>query len=158
MHSINNTNDKMTNNNPLIPDVPFHPGPVYRPPPKPIKQITTHAQSAQSSSIQLVTENSWKNRNRNKKTNHMHTKDLMHSINNTNDKMTNNNPLIQDVPFHPGPVYRPPPKPIKQITTHAQIIILILILILKKIPHFKKALCVKCFKDWTSHFFRNQKN
>ena len=48
------------------------------------------------------------------KTNHVHTKDLMHSINNVSGKMTNNNPLIPDVPFHPGSVYRPPPKPIKQ--------------------------------------------
>ena len=44
----------------------------------------------------------------------MHTKDLMPSINNISGRMTNNNPLIPDVPFHPGPVYRPPPKPIKQ--------------------------------------------
>ena len=55
-----------------------------------------------------------------RKTNHMHTKDLMHSINNTNDKMAKSNPLIQDGAFHPGPVYRPPPKPIKQNMTHAQ--------------------------------------
>ena len=47
------------------------------------------------------------------KTSHVHTKDLMHSINNMNGKMTNNNPLIPDVPFHPGSVYRSPPKPIK---------------------------------------------
>ena len=39
----------MTNNNPLIPDVPFHPGPVYRPPPKPIKQDISYPQSSQSS-------------------------------------------------------------------------------------------------------------
>ena len=49
-----------------------------------------------------------------RKTNHVHTKDLMHLINNVSGKMTNNNPLIQDVPFNPGLVYRPPPKPIKQ--------------------------------------------
>ena len=54
------------------------------------------------------------------KTNHMHTKDLMHSINNISGKMTNNNPLIPDVPFHPGPVYRPPPKPIKQDMSYPQ--------------------------------------
>ena len=54
------------------------------------------------------------------KTNHMHTKDLTHSINNTHGKMTNNNPLIPDVPFHPGPVYRPPPKPIKQDLSYPQ--------------------------------------
>ena len=50
----------------------------------------------------------------------MHTKDLMHSINNTNDKMTNNNPLILYVPFHPGQVYRPPPKPIKKDISYPQ--------------------------------------
>ena len=33
----------------MIPDVAFHPGPVYRPPPKPIKQVMTHAQSSQNS-------------------------------------------------------------------------------------------------------------
>ena len=54
------------------------------------------------------------------KTNHVNTKDPMHSINNMSGKMTNNNPLIQDVPFHPGPVYRPPPKPINQDVTNPQ--------------------------------------
>ena len=48
------------------------------------------------------------------KTNHIHTKDLTHSIKNMKGKMTNKNPLIPDVPFHPGPVYGSPPKPIKQ--------------------------------------------
>ena len=33
-----------------------------------------------------------------RKTNHVHAKDLMHSINNENGIMTNNNPLIPDVP------------------------------------------------------------
>ena len=55
-----------------------------------------------------------------RKTNQMHTEDLMHSINNANSKMTNNNPLIPDVPFHPGPVYRLPPKPIKQDVSYPQ--------------------------------------
>ena len=50
----------------------------------------------------------------------MHTKDLMHSLNNANGKMTNNNPLIPDVPFYPGPVYRPPDKPIKQGISYPQ--------------------------------------
>ena len=54
------------------------------------------------------------------KTNHMHTKDLMHSINNTSGKMTNNNTLIPDVPFHPGPVYRLLPKPIKQDMSYSR--------------------------------------
>ena len=51
MHSINNMNDKMASTNPLIPDGAFHTGPVYRPPPKPIKQDMTHAQGSQSSNI-----------------------------------------------------------------------------------------------------------
>ena len=41
-----------------------------------------------------------------RKTKHMHSTDLMHSIKNANDKMTNNNPLIPDVAFHPDPVYQ----------------------------------------------------
>ena len=47
------------------------------------------------------------------KTNQVHSRDLTHSINNASGKMTNNNPLILYVPFHPGPVYRPPSKPIR---------------------------------------------
>ena len=43
----------------------------------------------------------------------MHSRDLTHSINNAKGRITNNNPLIPDVPFHPGPVYRPPPEPIR---------------------------------------------
>ena len=53
-----------------------------------------------------------------RKTNHVHSKHLIHSINNGNDKMANNNPLIPDVAFYLGPFYRPPPKPIKQNMTH----------------------------------------
>ena len=37
----------------------------------------------------------------------------MHSINNVDEGMTHTIPLIQDVPFHPGPAYRPHPKPIR---------------------------------------------
>ena len=47
------------------------------------------------------------------KANQAHTRHLMHFINSTNGKMMKNNPLLPDVPFHPGPVYRPPPKPIR---------------------------------------------
>ena len=49
MHSINNASGKMTNNSLLIPDVPFHPGPVYRPLPRPIKKDMQYPQSSQSS-------------------------------------------------------------------------------------------------------------
>ena len=52
-----------------------------------------------------------------RKTNHIHPGNLIHSINNTKGKITNNNPLIPDVPFHPGPVYRLPPKPIRHETS-----------------------------------------
>ena len=54
------------------------------------------------------------------KTNQVHSKDLTHSINNMNRKMTNNNPLVPDVPFHPDPVYRPPPRPIRHDMSNQQ--------------------------------------
>ena len=47
----------MASNNPLIPDVAFHPGPVYRPPPKHIKQNISHVQSSQSSSVKNINPN-----------------------------------------------------------------------------------------------------
>ena len=37
----------------------------------------------------------------------------MHIINNVHVGNTYTNPLILDVPFHPSPTYRPPPKPIR---------------------------------------------
>ena len=54
------------------------------------------------------------------KTNQAHSRDLMHSINNVNGKVTDNISLIPDVPFHPGPVYRPPPKPIRHDVSNQQ--------------------------------------
>ena len=39
---------QMVNNNPFMPDTPFHPGPILRPPIKPIKQNMTHDQSSQN--------------------------------------------------------------------------------------------------------------
>ena len=48
------------------------------------------------------------------KTNCMHSKDLTHSLNNKNDKMTKK-PLIPDVYFHPGAIYKPPPELIKKM-------------------------------------------
>ena len=38
----------------------------------------------------------------------------MHSINNADEGMTHTRPLTQDVHFHPGPTYRPPPNPLDQ--------------------------------------------
>ena len=47
-HSINNANDRIVNNNPFIPDAPFHPDPLLRPPIKPIKQNLTCDQNSQN--------------------------------------------------------------------------------------------------------------
>ena len=55
-----------------------------------------------------------------RKTNNVHSKDLTHSINNTNCKMSNRDPLIPDVPFHPGPVHKPLPELIKQNVSYPQ--------------------------------------
>ena len=55
-----------------------------------------------------------------RKTNCMHSTDPTHSINNVDDRIPNNNPLIPDAAFHPGPILRLPPKPIKQNFTHFQ--------------------------------------
>ena len=43
------------------------------------------------------------------KTNQVHSRDPMHTINNANIGMTHTKPLIPDAPFHPGPVYTPHP-------------------------------------------------
>ena len=51
MHIINNADTGMTHTKPLNPDVPFHPGLTYRPPPKPIRSNVPRSQeSSQSSS------------------------------------------------------------------------------------------------------------
>ena len=47
------------------------------------------------------------------KPNQAHSKDPMHIINNVDAGMTHTRLLIPDFPFHPGPTYRPPPKPIR---------------------------------------------
>ena len=44
-----------------------------------------------------------------RKTNHMHSTDPMHSTNDVDDRIANNNPLMPDAAFHPGPILRPPP-------------------------------------------------
>ena len=50
MHSINIADEGMTHTRPLIPDVPFYPGPTYRPPPKLIKsQMSGSHEDSQSS-------------------------------------------------------------------------------------------------------------
>ena len=50
MHTINNLDAGMTHTRPFIPVVPFHPGPMYRPPPKPlISNVPRSQESSQSS-------------------------------------------------------------------------------------------------------------
>ena len=54
------------------------------------------------------------------KTNLVHSRELTHSLNNANGGMTDNKSLIPDIPFHPGPVYRCPPKPIRPAMSNQQ--------------------------------------
>ena len=50
MHSIKNVDERMTYTRPLIPDVPFHPGLTYRPPPKPFRYNVPGSQESSQSS------------------------------------------------------------------------------------------------------------
>ena len=88
----------------------------------------------------------------------------IHSTDGVNDRLVNNNPFMPDVPFHPDLLLRPPkqqptkenmPQNIQEINPNPN---LILIWILKKTHHFKKASCQKHFKDQTDHFSNTQKN
>ena len=53
MHTINNVDEGMTHPKPLIPDVPFHPGPTYRPHPKPIRSNVPRSQESSQSSLSV---------------------------------------------------------------------------------------------------------
>ena len=57
MHIINNADAGMTHTKPLIPDVPFHPGPTCRPPPKPIRSNVPRSQESSQSSSSVETIN-----------------------------------------------------------------------------------------------------
>ena len=48
IHSTNNANDRMVNNNPFMPDVPFHLDPLLRPLKQPIKQNMMCNQNSQN--------------------------------------------------------------------------------------------------------------
>ena len=50
MHCINNVDEGMTHTRPLIPDVPLHPGPTYRSPPKPFRSNMPKSQESSQSS------------------------------------------------------------------------------------------------------------
>ena len=43
----------MTHTRPLIPDVPFHPGPTYRPPPKSIRSYMPRSQESSRISVSV---------------------------------------------------------------------------------------------------------
>ena len=49
-HSTNNVDEGMTHTRPLIPDVPFHPGPTNRLPSKPIRSNMPRSQESSQSS------------------------------------------------------------------------------------------------------------
>ena len=48
VHTTNNVNDRLVNNNPFMPDVPFHLDLLFRPPKQSIKQNMTCKQNSQS--------------------------------------------------------------------------------------------------------------
>ena len=94
------------------------------------------------------------------KTNHVHTKDLIHSINNVSGKMP-------DVPFLPSPVCKLLPKPTKQdmsypqgsqSSTSIEDIDPNINFDFEENSQFKKVLCPKHFRGCTSHFSKNQRN
>ena len=53
MHTVNNVDEGMTYTRHLIPDVPFHPGPTYMPPPKSIRSNLTRSQESSQSSVSV---------------------------------------------------------------------------------------------------------
>ena len=55
-----------------------------------------------------------------RKTNCIHSKDPLHSINIVDEGKTHTGPLIPDAPFCPGPTYRLPPKPIRSNMPRSQ--------------------------------------
>ena len=59
MHSINNMDEWMTHTRPLIPDVPFHTCPTYRPPPKPIRSNMPKSQESSHSPDNTSSDNSF---------------------------------------------------------------------------------------------------
>ena len=75
---------------------------------------------------------------------------------------------LPDFPYHPGPTYRPPPKPIRsnmprnkessQSTPSTETINPDINLDFEETHHFKKALFLKLITDWTNHSFMNPKN
>ena len=100
-------------------------------------------------------------------TNHANSTALMYSINNANEGMTHTRPLIPDVPFYPGPTYRPLPKLIRSqmagshessqssYRSGSTIINTDINLDFEEILHFRKVLFQKLIKDPISYSFKN---
>ena len=100
-----------------------------------------------------------------RKTNNVHSKDLTHSINNTNGKMTNRDPLIPDVPFHPSPTFNPLPGLIKQNVSYPKssqsstdIDNINPNFNFKENSPFQEGIMLKTFQRPDKSFFKSQKN
>ena len=103
-----------------------------------------------------------------RKTNHIHSKDPMHSVNNVDEGTTHTRPLIPDVPFHPGPTYRPPSKPIRsnvprsqessQSSPSTENINSHINLDFEDNSPFQEGMFQKLIEDQTKHSFKNQKD
>ena len=101
------------------------------------------------------------------KTNQIHSRDPIHSINNADEGKTHTRPLIRDVPFHPGLTYRPPPKPIRSNMPRSQEssqgsnctenINPDINLDFEENSQFQEGIISKA-EDQTSHSFKNPKN
>ena len=91
----------------------------------------------------------------------------MHSISNTDEGMTHTRPLISDVPFHPGPTYRPP-KPTRSNMPRSQESSQSSPSTANINPDnnldfednslFQEGIISEAIKDWTNLFFKNPKN
>ena len=118
-----------------------------------IKEEETQShQSRYQATIRDVTGNSRKNQNSIRE-NKQHSQYKWSS-----DRMINNNHFMPGVPFHLDPLLRnPKQQPIKQniqeINHNPNIN-----LDFEETHHFKKASCQRCFKDWTNHSSKIQKN
>ena len=82
--------------------------------------------------------------------------------------MTHTRLLIPDVPFHPGPTYRPPPKPIRsdmprgqessQRWPSSENISSDINLDFEENSPFQEGVISEAIKDQTNHSFKNHEN
>ena len=91
----------------------------------------------------------------------MHSTDPTHSINNADDRIQNNNPLMPDAAFYPGPILRPPPKPIKhnvQTSQNTKDINPNINFDFEENSPFQEGIMSETFQRPDKSFFRNHKN